>query len=222
MRSWLNLLQWWQFRRRYRWRRLEREALSIDIPPGRLPACQSCQGLCCREPNLVSLRLSDLARLVDVGLGWAAVPALGGGRQATYREHPELAALEGLDSFRWFPVLAQTDGHCVFLGPDDRCAIHSIRPLDCRRYPYLLATDLQRVRWAGGCPYWVEQGGAGEQEALVGEVLAHFEQKLRDLAWLEFAPRELEALGLGFAARTAGSGERFAAVLRERRGRRGR
>jgi Fe-S-cluster containining protein len=48
-----------------------------------------------------------------------------------------------LASGRRLMVLAQRDGACRFLQPDQRCGVYALRPLDCRLYPFDLQRDAQ-------------------------------------------------------------------------------
>ena len=62
---WRNL----RLARRYRLRPLRFEALDLRVEKGQVPDCANCQDTCCRGPqNTITLRLDDVARLLDAGL----------------------------------------------------------------------------------------------------------------------------------------------------------
>jgi uncharacterized protein len=51
----------------------------------------------------------------------------------------------------------QPDGACIFLTPENRCAIHPVKPQKCRDYPYRWQTTpeqqyLCQGRWSGDAP----------------------------------------------------------------------
>lgn len=49
----------------------------------------------------------------------------------------------------------QPGGPCVLLGPDDRCRVYPVRPLQCRTYPFwdeVLANDFTWLLEKGFCP----------------------------------------------------------------------
>ncbi len=51
----------------------------------------------------------------------------------------------------------QLDGACIFLTPENRCAIHPVKPQKCRDYPYRWQTipeqqHLCQGSWSGDAP----------------------------------------------------------------------
>ncbi len=201
---------------RYDLRQLIRARIQVRVPSGQVPDCPTCQETCCQGPHLVSLRLPDIARLVDGGLEWAIERPRPSARASLYAEHPDLAEAESLDSFRRFPVLGQTDsGYCVFLDPEGRCAIYPLRPLACRRFPYRVGEDRRTVTYATGCRYPRADGSAAEVEALVSVAVEHYNQKIRDLVMLEAGLELLARLGLDryVGGGRSGSRLRFNEVL---------
>jgi len=145
----------------------------------------------------------------------------GTGRAALHAAHPGLAAQESRDTFRRFPILKQTDqGHCVFWDERRRCGIYDLRPMACRRYPYLLDESLRAVRYASGCPSWREDGSAAEHRAYLRAVTDNHNAKLRDLTLMGLAGELLAQLGLGIYLpdlpdrRDPGPRRRFADLLK--------
>ncbi|MEE8409472.1 MAG: YkgJ family cysteine cluster protein [Myxococcota bacterium] len=200
---------------RYARRRLHRRDLVLKVEPGAMPDCRRCNETCCAGPHLVSLRLVDIAWLTDAGLDWAIVPVDGAARETIYGDHPELRAAEKRDAFRFFPVLNHVDDHCVFYDRrDGRCAIHPLRPLACRAYPYRLSDDLRTIRISTGCKSRREDGTSEEMTMLADAVVALHDWKLRDLMMLEQARPALESLGLLDLLPAAARAVPFAEVLR--------
>jgi len=86
-------------------------------------------------------------------------------------------------------------GRCVFLDDLNRCSIYPIRPLVCRRFPFLLAENLRDVSYASSCPQ-PRPATPEEVRAYLEVVAEHHRHKLLDLAMLDLAPDALEELGL--------------------------
>lgn len=200
---------------RYASRRLHRRNLLLNVEPGTVPDCKQCTETCCAGPHLVSLRLVDIARMVDAGLDWALVAVDGAARELVYVDHPELRAAEQRDAFRFFPVLKQIDKHCVFYERQNgRCAIHPLRPLACRAYPYRLSDDLDAIRTSTGCKSRRLDGTSEEMAALADAVVNNYDQKLRDHIMLDQARPVLKELGLLDLLPSAAQAPAFAEVLR--------
>jgi Fe-S-cluster containining protein len=197
-REWWRILQHLGVRRRYDLRFLRPDDLTVDVlgPAG----CSRCDDTCCAAPHQVSLRLFDVARLLDAGLGEAMVSPRWSARADWHAQAPELAWVERQDSFRHFPVLRQTEqGVCVFLDAQGQCVIYPLRPLACQRFPYVLGPRLDRVVVSHGCDV-ARQGrplSSAETETVLASVLAHHRAKVLDLLWLAYGRPELVALGYG-------------------------
>ena len=115
--------------------------------------CQGCSA-CCRQYH-VSVSAEERARIE--AQGWAKEPEFAG------------VALF-VRSGGWFSseyrLNHQPDGACVFLGPDNRCRIHTrhgsaAKPLACRIYPFSLvpAGDHWKLGVRFACPSAVEDRG---------------------------------------------------------------
>ncbi len=145
----------------------------MTLPPPRLTSpldfrCTSC-GNCCRNLR-VAITARDLTRLL----------------RATQRGPGDLVAFLAPDevdmtgepaSFielgvgRRLMVLAQEQGACRLLGPDDRCGSYEARPRDCRAFPFdfglpRATPGARRLRLLplDGCDY--AQGGAHQEREL--------------------------------------------------------
>lgn len=110
----------------------EHRGLPLLVPEDVVFTCQN-SGACCRNDWLIGVDDRSWARLANVD--WRAVdPALPPGDKFIPLPHP-LSGGETLTFAR------KRDGGCVFLGPDERCGIHSrlghaAKPQVCREFPY--------------------------------------------------------------------------------------
>jgi Fe-S-cluster containining protein len=183
--------------RRVSLRALQASDVTVEAEEARVPTCEGCPNSCCRGPGTgISLRLADVARLVDAGLGWA-VAKTQSWEDDHYARDPALREHEARDSQRRFPSLRRrADGACVFLDEAERCAIHSIRPLACRAFPYRLDETRTRVHFSGRCASSRADGQAADVDEMVGAVLELYNAKVRDLVVLTHGRRELRRLGL--------------------------
>lgn len=140
---------------------------SVRVPEGARWACHEC-GACCRLFQLgpVEPAIVEGLRARDVGAAWA--PAAAGFAEA--RPTPEGPA--------WY--LKKVDGACVFLQPDNRCAVHRLygaeaKPAFCREFPFhLIEDDLGLALVARGeCAGFFESSRTGApMEDYAAEVLA--------------------------------------------------
>jgi Fe-S-cluster containining protein len=177
-----------------RWRIEKRFALHVpvdddvvvDAPARTAPACETCADPCCARANaIVSLRLTDVARLVDNGLARALVEP-----RALLARFPalanEIAGLGERDSFsRAFVLDKRDDGTCVFF-ERGKCTIHDVKPLVCRAFPFQLDETRARVRWASSC----ESKRAGRNDdtrAGVSAAIASYRAKVNDVVTRAFA-----------------------------------
>src|SRR4051794_21923781 len=92
-----------------------------DVPRLRLAIlgdspCDLCTAACCRQNGhayAVLLEGEERRKFAP----WSADVPIGNGGQTAFER-----------------VLPYVDGHCPFLGPDDRCTIYEDRPANCRRF----------------------------------------------------------------------------------------
>ncbi len=177
-----NLRLW----RRFRLHPLRRESLDLRVSAGQIPDCAACEELCCIGPrNTISLRLEDLARLLDADLEWAISRHKPIYSRELLQKYPSLREIERLTTYRCFPVLRQrADGSCVFLTRRGRCAIYAIRPLRCRRFPYRLDAELKAIVYSSACKSFRRDGTPWEVEAMAEAVTQNYNAKIRDLLML--------------------------------------
>lgn len=191
--AWKNL----KLARRYHLRVLSPGEIDDVAALGRRPDCARCTERCCASPkSLVSLRLLDIARLIDAGLEDAIVSSA-----AEHAESDEtweaILEVEHLDSWRRFPMIRKrSDGRCALLDDEGRCSAYEARPLQCRAFPFLVGSDLASVRWAGFCRSFADDGSDDERSAALAAALESFHAKQRDLVSLAHGWDVLEELGL--------------------------
>jgi Fe-S-cluster containining protein len=184
--------------RRYRLRPLRLEDLEMRVPDGMVPDCASCQDTCCRGPqNTISLRLEDVARLVDAELEWAITTEKPTYSDEMRERYASLRTIERLDTYRFFPVLKRKpDGTCIFLDDAGRCSIHELRPLRCRRFPYRLDDALTGIDYSPACRFPRHDGTPGQTRELAQAAVDTYNAKIRDLVMLEYGRDALERLDL--------------------------
>lgn len=195
-----NIVTIARLRRRFSLRTLHASELKVMIPRGQVPDCDACVDVCCTGPNaVVSLRLRDLAVLVDRGLT----------DHITFERPPSPAPAsttwarreaDGAVFARAFPVLARdATGTCRFLDEDRLCSAWPSWPLSCARYPYALDLQAGVVFYAKGCTSTrvaAYEEAPARVRALVGAVVDAYNARVQDVILLSVARERLRELGL--------------------------
>lgn len=181
--------------------------LQVEIPRGTVPDCESCTNLCCTGPNaIVSLRLADIARLIDAGLQ----------DYMTFRRPLPLHGVSwAAKEAHWsvfsesFPILKRDKtGTCELLSPERTCNAYPHWPLSCARYPYALDVLRKRLFLAQGCSShrFVDIDDApGKVKGLVQSAIRSYNERIRDIILLHVALSELLDLGFGPYLRLQGT-----------------
>jgi Fe-S-cluster containining protein len=176
----------WRIEQRFALRVPTIDDVVVDAPARTAPACDTCADPCCARANaIVSLRLDDVARLVDSGHAHALVDP-----RVLLTRFPALssacAALVERDSFaRAFVLDKRDDGTCVFFD-GARCAIHEVKPLVCRAFPFQIDETRARVRFASSCQS-TRAGSDDDTRAGVAAALASYAAKVSDVVTRGFA-----------------------------------
>ena len=148
---------------------------------------------------MVSLRLTDIAALVDRGLTAhieTARPPKADPKDAT------VARLEADGSLfhEVFPVLRRdATMTCTLLGDDRRCRAYPDWPLSCARYPYALDALSGRVFLAEGCRSHRRihlDDAPDAARRLIDAAIAGYNQRIKDVLLLHMELDALHALGL--------------------------
>jgi len=191
-----DLWRSWRLHRRYDLRMVDPARLVSVIPRYQAPACRFCDEICCIGPrNIVTLRLRDVASLIDMGLEEVIdtriqrIPRAG---SAAMRE------FLGTEIWSRFPKLKQTpEGRCVLLTPEGRCRIYGREPLACRRFPFALSSDRRRVFYSPRCrSHTISHANRARYQQHIEAVAANYNEMIKELVLLYHAPRELRILGL--------------------------
>ncbi|MCC7386994.1 MAG: YkgJ family cysteine cluster protein [Deltaproteobacteria bacterium] len=171
------------------------------VPRGTIPDCERCQDICCAGvENVISLRLRDIALLIDIGKAGLIRKQKPRFPEHLLRTRPMLQELVASELFRTLPVLEQVgeDRRCAALSEDLRCSLHPHWPLSCERFPYSLSAIRRQVIWGTRCqskrsgPEHVERG-----DALFRAAVETFNERVRDAVLLAHARPTLDALGIG-------------------------
>ncbi|MBI3178802.1 MAG: hypothetical protein HYZ27_04035 [Deltaproteobacteria bacterium] len=171
------------------------------VPPGTIPDCEACDDLCCAGvENVVSLRLSDVARLMDVGRTDLISKKKPRFPEQLLASRPALRELTESELFRTLPVLRQEGDAriCAALGEDLKCTLYPAWPLSCERFPYSLLAQRRRVVWGTRCPSKksADTHQARSRELFHGAVDT-FNERIKDAILLAHARHELDELGIG-------------------------
>lgn len=195
-----NIITQLRLRRRFDLAPIRLEKLRVAIPTGKVPDCDNCLDVCCTGKNaVVSLRLRDVAVLVDLGrqdLITLERPPPPEKKKATWARREA----DGSVFHRAFPVLARdATGTCRALSEDRLCGLWPSWPLSCARYPYALDRRHGVIFYAAGCQS-TRIAPMSEApiavRALVRAVVDAYNERLRDVLLLAFARERLRDLGL--------------------------
>lgn len=199
-----NIVPMLRLRRRFNLTPASLDGLQVLMPRGQVPDCDNCVDLCCTGPNaLVSLRLRDVAALVDLGrtdLLTFERPEPLPKKQARKEQTWARREADGSIFHRAFPVLARDPtGTCMALTEDRLCGLWPSWPSSCARYPYALDIKNNVVFYAAGCRSTrlapVEEAPIAVRR-LVRAAVDGYNQRLRDVLLLAFARERLRDLGL--------------------------
>jgi Fe-S-cluster containining protein len=197
---WNNLGTILRLRRRFSLRFLRVADLKVAIPRGQVPDCDNCVDLCCTGPDaVVSLRLRDIAALLDRGLEQHITmqrPPPPPKTKSTWARREA----EGSVFARAFPVLTRDEtGTCRLLTDERTCGVWPAWPLSCARYPYALDLQSGVVFYAKGCATTriapVDEAPV-KVRALVRAVVDAYNARIQDAVLLAVARPALDALGL--------------------------
>jgi Fe-S-cluster containining protein len=193
-----NVWRWLDLRRRFELRFLRASAMRVAVPARLLPDCATCTDICCTGPNaVVSLRLADIAALVDAGLERHVVHERpdADGDASWARQEADWSVFH-----RMFPVLQRdVTGTCALLTEDRMCGAYPAWPLSCARYPYALDVLNSRVFLAKGCESHRLMSADDAPDAvrrLVDAAVRGYNERLRDVILLHVALDELQELDL--------------------------
>lgn len=184
---------------RTRLRMLDPTRVKILAPPGKVNDCSGCMDICCIGPrSTVLLRFRDIATLMDIGrtdLMTHDKPHFGPEELA---QRPALARQVSSRSWATFPVLRQNRfAACAALTDDGKCSIYPYWPLACARFPYALHADDDTVFYSARCDsFWVRRDGTERVASMAVDAVVSYNERIKDLVLLAYAPERLAELGL--------------------------
>lgn len=175
--------------------------ISNRIPAGTVPDCERCDDICCAGvENAVSLRLRDIAKLMDVGRTDLISRKKPNFPSSMLGERPVLRELVSSMLWRTLPVLKQHGENrvCAALNSELKCSLHPHWPTSCERFPYTLSVVRREVVWGRRCPSRQQSKAhvARGREIFKASVAA-YNERIKDAVLLTHARGELDEIGLG-------------------------
>ena len=194
-----HLWTWIDLNRRFQMRFIRSKSVRVKVPALTIPHCEECVEICCTGKNaVVSLRLSDIARLKDAGLDAAITHE--GKREIASSDSWAALELSWSVFAKTFPVLKRDSTNtCVLLNASLECSAYPNWPLSCARYPYALDALRGEVFFAKGCGsrrMVTLDDPPDSIRRLVDATVRAYNERLRDMILLHTAFDELYDLGL--------------------------
>ncbi|MCB9653058.1 MAG: hypothetical protein H6729_02855 [Deltaproteobacteria bacterium] len=177
-------------------------AIKNQIPTGQVPDCARCDDICCMGiENIVSLRLVDIARLIDIGRTDLIARKKPHFPRGLLQKRPSLQELVASELWQTLPVLKQNvlAGHrvCAALRADMRCTLYPNWPTSCERFPYTLAAR-RRIVWGQRCPSKkTSEEFKTRSRELFSSAVDTYNERIKDAVLLWHARKDLDDLGIG-------------------------
>lgn len=194
-----NFFRYLRLRRRLRLGFVDPQRVRLLAPEWKVNDCEHCTDICCVGPSSsVLLRLHDIATLIDIGRASLMTHDKPAFSAAQVKDRPALDRQLRSESWQRFPVLKQSAmGACVALTDAGRCGLHPHWPLACARFPYALHADDAEVFYSRRCDsFWIRSDAGGRVQAMSAAAVASYNERIKDLVLLAYAPRRLAELGL--------------------------
>ncbi|MFC1483092.1 YkgJ family cysteine cluster protein [Candidatus Margulisiibacteriota bacterium] len=175
---------------------------NLKMAPPLVPDCHACDKNCCSgSGNQVTLRLKDIARLIDNNkehyIDVKNKPQL---ELKKYRFWERFHRRKDQEFLNIFPKLKQKDdGTCIFLTEDKKCSIHTIRPLVCRSFPYSLEQSLREITFSLSCSTFKKAENETDEKLvkqLFNDTITNYNEKIDDLIAVFLYPHELNKIGV--------------------------
>ena len=171
------------------------------VPKGMVPDCERCQDICCAGlENVVSLRLKDIASLMDIDRTDLISRKKPNFPKSMLGERPMLRELVTSMLWRTLPVLKQHGERrvCAALGEDLKCTLHPSWPTSCERFPYTLSVVRREVFWGKRCPSRQQSAQMVPRgRELFSAAIAAYNERIKDAILLTHARKELDDIGVG-------------------------
>lgn len=197
-----RLLSWrWRrelvLRQRFSVRPVDWTKVTDEIPRDQVPDCGRCTDLCCGGlENVVSLRLRDLATLIDLGRTDLIARRKPRFPESLLRERPSLRPWIQSTLWRTLPVVEQVGPHrtCAAL-VQGQCSLYPHWPTSCARFPYTIGEG--RLRWGLRCRTPAPLPSPKHASRMRAAAAATYDRRIEDAVLLSHARADLDAIGLG-------------------------
>ncbi len=177
--------------------------IANKIPAGTIPDCDACEDLCCVGlENVVSLRLTDVAVLMDIGRTELMTKKKPNFPESMLRTRPAIYEVVGSELWRTLPVLRQIGESriCAALTQDLKCSLYPHWPKSCQRFPYTLSPKKKTVSWGTRCnskSLIPDEEKIARSRQLFQATIDAYNERVKDAVLLVHARRELDAIGIG-------------------------
>ncbi len=175
--------------------------IANKVAAGLVPDCPRCQNTCCAGfENVVSLRLKDIAVLMDAGHTDLISRDKPRFPPDVLDERPGLADLAKSHLWRTLPVLKQIGPlrRCAALDDDLRCSIHDAWPTSCERFPYSLSAARREVVWGSRCQSrQLRPEHRQRSREIFAAAIDAYNERVRDAVLLHYQRAALDELGIG-------------------------
>jgi Fe-S-cluster containining protein len=188
-----TLWRYLRLKRRINLAPLSRADVHVLPGPRALSKCRACTDSCCfGKKNEVSLRLVDIAVLMDLG----RTDLISRKKAALPEDSAARARFAQSRTRAVFPVLRQDESErCMALTSDKRCSLYPDWPLSCARFPYSLDLDDREIFYSPRCPSYTVVPNDERIETMIDAALGAYNERIRDWVLLEFARPSLDRLG---------------------------
>ena len=174
---------------------------SNHVPAGQIPDCPNCTNICCAGlENVVSLRLRDVAQLMDIDRTDLISRKKPNFPSTMLAERPNLRELVASELWRSLPVLRQVGELrvCAALGRNMTCSLHPNWPTSCERFPYTLSVMRRTVSWGSRCPSRkLSPEFEPRRRELFKAALNAYNERVKDAILLAHAREALDEIGIG-------------------------
>ena len=171
----------------------------IITPKWKTNDCSTCTDICCVGPHsTVTLGFRDMATLVDINRASLISSHKPHFDTEVLSNRPALQRHVSSTSFKRFPTLKQNAmGACAALSQEGKCTLYPNWPLSCARFPYSLNVETRQIFYSRRCDsFWIRRDSRSKVEGMALAAVASYNEKIKDLVLLEYAPDKLEQLGL--------------------------
>ena len=171
----------------------------IRVPKWKTNDCSSCTDICCVGPHsAVTLGFKDIAMLIDIertDLISHHKPAFD---ENVLNNRPALRKHVATQSWKQFPSLkTNTMGACSALELNGSCGLYPYWPMSCARFPYSAHIEEKKIFYSKRCDsFWIRPDTRDSVHAMALSAVANYNERIKDLVLLEYAPERLESLGL--------------------------